>query len=451
MFYLKKVWLIAALALLPFTAAYAIDRLVLAPTCPDCHAEMTHALPLFDGTEDGLVRIRANDMTFRARIAGSANRDGEGVILLHGFPETSIMWEPLLDALRKKGYRAIAFDQRGYSPGARPQFENEYTKGKLANDVLAIADAAGFEKFHVIGHDFGGAIAWTLADRYPERILSLSSLSMPHPLALSEALSSPSPQWPASSYVLFYRLPVIPELVMGFDRAALLGHWKWSRHPKEQVAEYRRVFSEPGALHAALDWYRAFEFRSLDPAGKVRPPTLFLWGQEDQAFSRASAIATGNFMDGPYRMRTVTAGHNLMLDAPQTVIAEVIGHLDTAASVRKQWIADLGTHAGGEDQACSKLPPHCLRIQLSPKGKTFRIRNKCDETYRGVVRVTCSGWAPDAAVEYRFNLGAKSELAQEGIGANAGRSNGTCYFRPRLCAKVTAPVRPSAASFSPFL
>ena len=150
-------------------------------------------------------------------------------------------------------------------------------------------------------------------------------------------------------------------------------------------------------------------------------------------------------------MRTDTAGHNLMLDAPQTVIAEVIGHLDTAASVRKQWIADLGTHAGGEDQACSKLPPHCLRIQLSPKGKTFRIRNKCDETYRGVVRVTCSGWAPDAAVEYRFNLGAKSELAQEGIGANAGRSNGTCYFRPRLCAKVTAPVRPSAASFSPFL
>lgn len=451
MTYLKKVWLIAAIALLPFTAAYAIDRLVLAPSCPDCHAEMTRALPLFDGTEDGLVQIRANDMTFRARVAGTGNRDGEGVILLHGFPETSMMWEPLLEALDKSGYRAIAFDQRGYSPGARPRLESEYTKGKLANDVLAIADAAGFESFHVIGHDFGGAIAWTLADRHPERVLSLTSLSMPHPLALSKALSTPSPQWPASSYVLFYRLPVLPELVMGFDRAAVLAQWKWARHPEAQVAEYRRVFSESGALHAALDWYRAFEFRSLDPAGKIRPPTLFLWGQEDRAFSRASAIATGNFMDGPYRLRTVSAGHNLMLDAPQVIIPEIVGHLDAAAKVRKQWVAKLAATPKQDGSSCDQVPPHCLRIQLSPKGQTFRIRNQCEDTYRGVVRVTCSGWAPDAAIEYRFNLGARSELAQEGIGASTGQSNGKCYFRPRLCAKATTPVTPRAASFSPFL
>lgn len=454
MTYLKKVWLIAALVLLPFTAAYGIDRLVLAPSCPDCHAAMTEALPLFDGSEDGLVRIRANNMTFRARVAGSGNRDGEGVILLHGFPETSIMWEPLLEALQKAGYRAIAFDQRGYSPGARPRLENDYTKGKLANDVLAVADAAGFEKFHVIGHDFGGAIAWTLADRYPERVLSLTSLAMPHPLALSEALSNPSPQWPASSYVLFYRLPVLPELAMSFDQAALLTRWKWSRHPKDQVAEYRRVFGEPGAIHAALDWYRAFEFRSLDPAGKVRPPTLFLWGEEDGAFSRASAVATANYMDGPYRLRTLNAGHNLMLDAPNIVVPEVLEHLASSAKAREQWTAALASRSNGTDEteaSCEQVPPHCLRIQLSPEGKTFRIRNQCNDTYKGVVRVTCSAWAPNAGIEYRFNLGAKSELAQEGVGARTGQSNGTCYFQPRLCAKVTAPVKPKAASFWPFL
>ncbi|WP_108682832.1 alpha/beta fold hydrolase [Methyloceanibacter sp. wino2] len=454
MTYLKKVWLIAALVLLPFTAAYGIDRLVLAPSCPDCHAAMTEALPLFDGDENGLVRIRANNMTFRARVAGSGNRDGEGVILLHGFPETSIMWEPLLEALQKAGYRAIAFDQRGYSPGARPRLENDYTKGKLANDVLAVADAAGFEKFHVIGHDFGGAIAWTLADRYPERVLSLTSLAMPHPLALSEALSNPSPQWPASSYVLFYRLPVLPELAMSFDQAALLTRWKWSRHPKDQVAEYRRVFGEPGAIHAALDWYRAFEFRSLDPAGKVRPPTLFLWGEEDGAFSRASAVATANYMDGPYRLRTLNAGHNLMLDAPNIVVPEVLEHLASAAKARKQWTAALASSSDSTDEteaSCEQVPPHCLRIQLSPEGKTFRIRNQCNDTYKGVVRVTCSAWAPNTGIEYRFNLGAKSELAQEGVGARTGQSNGTCYFQPRLCAKVTAPVKPKAASFWPFL
>lgn len=446
---LKKVCLIVALALLPFTAAYAIDRLVLAPSCPDCHATVTEALPFFDEAGDGLVRIRANDMTFRARVAGSDNGDGDGVVLLHGFPETSIMWEPLLEALRQSGYRAIAFDQRGYSPGARPRMENEYTKGKLANDVLAIADAAGFERFHVIGHDFGGAIAWTLADRHPERVLSLTSLSMPHPLALSEALATPSPQWPASSYILFYRLPVIPELVLGFDQAALLARWRWARHPEDQVAEYRRVFAEQGALHAALDWYRAFEFRSLDPAGKVRPPTLFLWGEQDRAFSRAAALATANFMDGPYRLRALNAGHDLMVDTPRIVVSEIIGHLDTAAKVREQWTAALASKPRQAGSPCDQAPPRCLRIQLSPSGQTFRIRNQCDETYRGVVRVTCSGWAPDAAMEYRFNLGAKSELAQEGIGAHTAQSNGTCYFRPRLCTKGETPAEPVPASLSP--
>ena len=451
MTYLQRAWPFVALMLLPLTAAYAIDRLVLAPSCPDCHAAKTESLPLFDETGDGLVRIRANNMTFRARSAGSNNDAGEGVILLHGFPATSIMWEPMLAALAEKGYKAIAFDQRGYSPGARPRMENAYTKGKLANDVVAVADAAGFERFHVIGHDFGGAIAWTLADRHPERVLSLTSLSMPHPLALSEALSNPSPQWPASSYVLFYRFPVIPELVMGFDRAALLARWKWDRHPEQQVAEYRSVFSEPGALRAALDWYRAFEFRSLDPASRVRPPTLFLWGEEDRAFSRPSAMATGNFMDGPYRLRTLNAGHNLMLDAPTIVISEVVDHIETAVAVRKQWTATLASNAEHEDSACDPAAPHCLRIHLSPDGRTVRIRHQRNDPSNRVVRLMCSGWAPDADVEFRFNLGAKSELAQEGMGTQTAGDNGTCYIRPRLCAKVLTPVPPSTAGFSPNL
>lgn len=446
MAYLKKAWLILALLLLPFAAAYAIDRLVLAPSCPDCHAAMTEALPLFDGETDGLVRIHANNMTFRARYAGSKNRDGEGVILLHGFPETSIMWEPLLKALSEAGYRVIAFDQRGYSPGARPRMQSEYTKGKLANDVLAIANAANFDTFHVIGHDFGGAIAWTVADRHPERVLSLTSLSMPHPLALAGALSNPSPQWPASSYVLFYRLPVIPELAMGFNRAALLARWKWHQHPKDQVEEYRRVFSESGALHAALDWYRAFDFRSLDPAQKIRPPTLFLWGEEDPAFSRASARATAGFVEGPYRLRTISAAHNLMLEAQPIIISEVLGHLRGSDKAREEWVSALAKQPEGEDISCDQAPPHCLIIQLSPSGETFRIRNQCDETYRGVVRIACSNWKTDEAVEYRFNLGGKSEIAQEGIGAHSGKSNGSCYYRPRLCAKSAPikPVRPAA-------
>jgi pimeloyl-ACP methyl ester carboxylesterase len=393
--YLKWLGLVLAILAVPVVAAYAIDRLFLAPDCPDCHTEATRALPLFDGTQDGLVRIQANTMEFRARAAGFDNAHGDGVILLHGFPETSVMWEPLLGELGDAGYRAIAFDQRGYSPDARPSGQKEYTKGKIASDVLAVADAAGFDRFHVIGHDFGGIIGWTL----------------------------------------------------GFDQAALLKSLKWRDHTNEQVEEYRRMFSEPGALHAALNWYRAFKFRSLDPVGKVRPPTLFIWGREDPAFSRIAVLETANFMDGAYRLHPVPAGHNLLLEEPKIVTADILAHLDTATKVAKQWAVALNEKPQDNDSPCDQAPPKCLRIVLSPNGGTFRIRNRCDDAYKGVVRISCSGWAPDAAVEYRFSLGAETEMAQE----STGLSNGTCYYRHRLCAKKGAPPpQPRPAALFPF-
>jgi len=428
---LKQLWFLAAICLLPVTTAYAIDWLLLAPACPACNAEMTKRLPQFDGSQDGLVRIRANSMEFRARVAGFNNAKGEGVILLHGFPETSIMWEPLLEKLSKAGYRVVAFDQRGYSPGARPYDENAYTKVKLASDVLAIADAVGFDRFHVIGHDFGGAIAWTLADRYPERILSLTSLSMPHPSALAESLEAPDPQLGLSSYLLLYRTPMLPELILGFDRAAYLRHFRWQQNPPDQVKEYERVFGEPGALRAALNWYRAFEFHSLDPLGKIKPPTLFIWGRRDGAFGRVAAIKTANYMDGPYRFHAVNAGHQLMLEVPDIVEEDVLDHLRNWRKVSKQWDATLADIPQDDGSPCdqSMSPPQCLIIFVAQDGKTLRIRNRCNEPYRGVIRVACSGWSPDASVEYRFNLGAKSEITQESVGFLSG----DCYYRHRLC------------------
>jgi len=445
--YLKPLGLAVAIVTLPLLGAYAIDRLLLSPDCPDCHAEATKNLPLFDGTQDGLVRIRANTMEFRARTAGFDNAGGEGVILLHGFPKTSIMWEPLLRGLGDAGYRAIAFDQRGYSPGARPRARSEYTKGKIATDVLAIADEAGFDKFHVIGHDFGGIIAWALADRHPQRVLSLTSLSTPHPLAITKALSKPSSQWPRSSYVLLYWVPLLPELVLGFDRASLLSHLKWQGHPPEQIEEYRRVFSEPGALRAALNWYRAYQFRALDPVDKIRPPTLFVWGHEDPAFSRIAANKTADYMDGAYRMRIVNAGHNLLLEIPDIVTQDVLAHLDAAPTVSRQWTAALNDKPPATESPCDQAPPKCLRITLSPDGSTFRLRNRCDDAHKGVVRISCSAWAPDAAIEYRFSLSAGTEMAQE----STGLSNGNCYYRHRLCAKADTPPPPHRpATLFPF-
>ena len=142
----KRLWILVAVFLLPVAAAYAVDRLFLGPTCPACHAGITKNLPLFDPSREGLVRIRASGMEFRARVAGFSNHEGEGVILLHGFPETSITWEPLIDKLARAGFRAVAFDQRGYSPGARPFGANSYSSARLASDVIAIAAAVGFDR-----------------------------------------------------------------------------------------------------------------------------------------------------------------------------------------------------------------------------------------------------------------------------------------------------------------
>jgi pimeloyl-ACP methyl ester carboxylesterase len=424
----KWLW-IPVLSLFSLAAAYAVDRLLLAPACPACHTEMTKNLPLFDPSRDGLVRIRASGMEFRARVAGFSNSQGEGVVLLHGFPETSIMWEHLLDKLAKAGYRAVAFDQRGYSPGARPFRVNSYSSGRLAADVVAVAAAVGFDRFHVVGHDFGGAIAWIAANRSPQEITSVTSLSTPHPQAIAEALDDPDAQWLNSSYVLFYRFLVLPELVLGFNRAALLQRLKWQLHPPEQIEEYKQVFGEPGALRGALNWYRAFRFPDYNPISKIRQPTLFVWGNEDGAFGRVAAERTADYVEGPFRFHRLKAGHWLMLEVPELVANEVLSHLRSWSRVSEQWKLALSNAPQEATSPCSQSTPNCLSILVTPNGNAVRIRNRCNERYQGIIRISCTGWAPESFVEYRFNLGAKGDVIQE----SSGFSFGDCYYSHRLC------------------
>lgn len=413
--------------LLPVAAAYAVDRLLLAPTCPGCNTDMTKDLPLFDPSRNGLVRIRAHGMEFRARVAGFSNPDGEGVILLHGFPETSIMWEPLLDMLAKAGFRAVAFDQRGYSPGARPFGVNSYRSGRLATDVVAVATAVGFKRFHIVGHDFGGAIAWIVADHFPREIISVTSLSMPHPEALAEALDNFRGQRLKSSYTLLYQIPVLPEVVLGFDQAALLQRLKWHFHPPDQIEEYKRVFSEAGALRGALNWYRAFRFRSNEPLGKIRQPTLFIWGNEDGAFGHIAVEKTADHVEGPFRFHELNAGHLLMLEVPELVANAVLSHLQTWSQRSEQWKLELANAPQEAGSSCGQSMPACMNVLVTPD--TVRIRNRCNERYQGAVRVSCTGWVSGASVEYRFDLPAKGDMVQE----NTGFSFGACYYSHRLC------------------
>lgn len=254
--------------------------------------------------EPKLEEIRVGDLVFRVRTAG----DGERlVVLLHGFPQTSYMWRNVIPALAAAGYRVAAPDQRGYSPGARPDDVQLYGVDALTGDVAGLATALGHDRFDVVGHDWGGAVAWGVAARFAARVRSVTSLATPHPTALVEAMGAPSgDQANKSSYMaLFSSEKGKAEAVLLDDGAGGLRriYQEWglvedAEAARADVDEYVRVLSEPGALTGALNWYRqGYEWAAIAP---VEVPALYIWGTEDVALGREGAELTEKYVTGPY-------------------------------------------------------------------------------------------------------------------------------------------------------
>jgi pimeloyl-ACP methyl ester carboxylesterase len=264
--------------------------------------------------------IDAAGFTFDALVAGPD--EGEVVLLLHGFPQSAAMWRPQLEVLAGAGYRAVAVNQRGYSPSARPADVEQYRIGHIVADALAVA---GPEPFHLVGHDWGAVVGWHLAARYPERIRSLTALSVPHPLAFATALMSPaSDQRAQSGYVAFFRMRDVAEdvLLSGGLAAALAA----SAYPGD-IEERVRAMSQPGAMTAALNWYRAIDV-SLVTIGKVTVPTLYVWSTGDVALAREGAEATAGYVDGPYRFEVLRAvSHWIPEEAPEVLNGLLLEHL----------------------------------------------------------------------------------------------------------------------------
>lgn len=238
---------------------------------------------------------------FDAEVDGPA--DGPVVFLLHGWPQTPACWDDVVPALVAAGRRVVAPAQRGYSPGARPTAVTAYRLDELVADVLGMADALGVQRFDVVGHDWGGAVAWALAAQHPDRIRTLTSLSTPHPAAMLSALPR-SAQLLRSSYIPFLQLPWLPERVLlaagGAPlRAALLR----SGLDEDRADAYVRAMGEDGTLTAALSWYRAAGASpaQLRAVGPISVPTTYIWGSADPALGRTAAESTGRSVTGPYR------------------------------------------------------------------------------------------------------------------------------------------------------
>ncbi|MBW3667610.1 MAG: alpha/beta hydrolase [Actinobacteria bacterium] len=231
--------------------------------------------------------------------------DGEAVVLLHGFPETAAAWDGVVPALVEAGYRTLAPNQRGYSPGARPTGRRSYVPSELVGDVLALADAAGVERFHLVGHDFGANVAWTLAASHPERLRSLTAVSVGHPRAFVYAMTH-SAQPLQSWYMFAVQIPGLPERVLlARDGWALRTILVRAGLADDVAARFVEHLRRPGALRAALDWYRALPLAASAPAGRVAVPTLYVWGANDGYVTPTAAYDTGRHVTGPYRFEVL--------------------------------------------------------------------------------------------------------------------------------------------------
>lgn len=276
-------------------------------------------------------QIRVGRLVFDAAFAGPD--DGTVVLLLHGFPQTSVLWRSQLDALAAAGHRAIAVDQRGCSPGARPADDAAYRLPLLGGDVLGLADALGADHFHLVGHDWGGIVAWWVAANSPGRVRSLTVLSTPHPRALARALQS-FDQRRRSWYIRLFASRFGPAAVGGFGALGLRGLLAASGLPRDRIdGLVDRARRDPGWLPAALAWYRAIDRRSLAEVGVIEVPTLHVWGAADQALGPRAAYGTGDHVRGPYLFEPLPGiGHWLPVVAADAVNRLLLVHLAARAT-----------------------------------------------------------------------------------------------------------------------
>ncbi|MGE5148932.1 MAG: alpha/beta fold hydrolase [Rhodospirillaceae bacterium] len=269
-------------------------------------------------------------LTFTADVAGPP--DGPLVLLLHGFPESRHSWREALPVLAASGYRCVAPDQRGYSAGARPDPADlsNYSFDKLVNDAIELAAAAGHQgkRFHLVGHDWGGQVAWGVANAHPERLASLTVLSRPHPLSFRRALQDPNGDQKHRSrhHTRFLEPETGPLLIE--DNARRLREGLFGQNVEQAaIDEHVAVLGNRDAIEAALAWYRSNKGLSGD-FGPIKVPTLYIWGDADATVGPDAAKGTGDFVTAAYAMEVLPGvGHFVMDNAAAKATELMLAHL----------------------------------------------------------------------------------------------------------------------------
>jgi pimeloyl-ACP methyl ester carboxylesterase len=269
-------------------------------------------------------------LTFDAISAGQPG--APLVLLLHGFAESMHCWRAQVAALGDMGYRAVAPGQRGYSPGARPDPRefSHYLIDRLMDDAMAIVAASGYgdARFHLVGHDWGGSIAWGLADRHHERLASLTILSRPHPNAFNRALQmTDAEQAQRSQHHKAFLEPDAADVVLADNAKWLRDRLAANGVPAAAIEAHLSVLGNKDAMEAALAWYRA-RGAIRGPLGPIRVPTLYIWGDADDTVGRIAAEGTVDFIAAPYRFEVLPGvGHFAADQAPERVSELLLEHL----------------------------------------------------------------------------------------------------------------------------
>ena len=272
----------------------------------------------------------APHLTFDAIAAGAPG--APLVLLLHGFAESMHCWNAQVAALGDMGYRAVAPSQRGYSPGARPDPRefSHYLIDRLMDDAMAIVAASGYgdARFHLVGHDWGGSIAWGLADRHHERLASLTILSRPHPNAFNRALQmTDAEQAQRSRHHKAFLEPDAADVVLADNAKWLRDRLAANGVPAAAIEAHLAVLGNKDAMEAALAWYRA-RGAIRGPLGPIRVPTLYVWGDADDTVGRIAAEGTVDFIAAPYRFEVLPGvGHFAADQAPERVCELLLEHL----------------------------------------------------------------------------------------------------------------------------
>ena len=275
--------------------------------------------------EERLRSFVRDGLTFEVTDTGPL--DGEVVVLLHGFPTDRSSWRRVTDRLNAAGLRTLAPDQRGYCPTARPTSRAAYRLEELVADVVALVDAAGRGPVHLVGHDWGGAVAWLVAGNHPECVATLTAVSTPHPAALRRAWRGGADQRRRSWYIAAMQVPRLPERALAARFPSVLTR---SGLPHEDALRYAARLARRQALAGPVNWYRAAR-SSRVAAHRVRVPTTYVWGRTDPFLGRKAAELTREHVSADYDFVELDAGHWLPETRDEDVARAIVQRVSRAA------------------------------------------------------------------------------------------------------------------------